>query len=286
MARDYPLAAFALRSNKQARLIVTRHVLFPMNRLHRITLSRASRVIAVSEAVASQLRTDRVVAPDRISVVLNGIDTSRFAASSPTPAREEFLSNWKLPSNSLLVGTVGELSPLKGQGEVLQAAVQVLAHRPNAYFIIAGVDHSKDNKNRVALERSIEQLNLKDRVRLVGWLGDLAQFYKVLDVFVSASHAESFGLAIVEAMASGVAVVATKTEGAREIIQDGETGTLVPIGDSDKLAKTILELLGNKDRRARMGGMAQESVGKRFSVERMIAETEEIYRAEVGEITK
>lgn len=286
MARDYPLAAYAVRQNKDARLIVTRHVLFRLNRLHRITLSGAARIIAVSEAVASQLRSDGVAAPEKISVVLNGIDTTRFEEARRKFDRAEFLCSWNLPDHSLLVGTVGELTPLKGQAEFLQAAVQVLKQQPNAYFFIAGIDHSQGNKNRTVLERLTEDLNLTERVRLVGWLEDLGQLYCALDVFVSASHTESFGLAIAEAMASGAAVVATETEGAREIIQPGETGLLVPVRDVDKLAEAVLELLDNKDRRIRLGRAAQQSVGAQFGVERMIDETEEIYRAEIEKLRR
>jgi glycosyltransferase involved in cell wall biosynthesis len=281
MARDYPLAAYAVRLNKEARLIVTRHVLFRMNRLHRITLSGAARIIAVSEAVASQLRSDQLAPPEKISVVLNGIDTTRFAEARRRFERDQFLRDWKLSDDCLLVGMVGELTPLKGQSEFLQAAVQLLTQQRSLCFVIAGIDHSPGNRNRIALERLIEELNLTEHVRLIGWLGDLAQLYCALDVFVSASHTESFGLAIAEAMASGTAVVATETEGAREIIQPGETGLLVPIGDVDQLAKAVLDLLDDKNTRVRLGSAAQQSVATRFSVQRMIDETEEIYRAEI-----
>jgi glycosyltransferase involved in cell wall biosynthesis len=159
--------------------------------------------------------------------------------------------------------------------------VHLLKQHPNLYFFIAGIDHSRDNKNRIALEQLIEELKLTERIRLVGWLDDLAQLYCALDVFVSSSHTESFGLAIAEAMASSAAVVATDTEGAREIIQTGETGLLVPIGDVDKLAKAVLDLLDDKNRRVGLGRAAQESVATKFGVERMIDETEEIYRAEI-----
>lgn len=281
MARDYPLAAYAVRQNKDARLIVTRHVLFPLNRLHRITLSGATRIIAVSQAVAAQLRSDRVASPEKISVVLNGIDTPKFEEAKRNFDREHFLRSWKLPNDSLLVGTVGELTPLKGQAEFLQAAAKIVRRHPNVYFFIAGLDHSQGNKNRTAIERLTQELNLTERVRMVGWLEDLAQLYCALDVFVSASHTESFGLAIVEAMASRAAVVATETEGAQEIIRTGETGILVPVSDVDALTEAVLELLDNKDRRVRMGRAAQQSVAAQFSVDRMIDETEEIYRAEI-----
>lgn len=281
MARDYPLAAYAVRRNKGARLIVTRHVLFPLSRLHRVTLSRAARIIAVSEAVAAQLRADAVAKPERISVVLNGIDARRFENASNRFSREQFLGSWGLPGNSLLIGTVGELTPLKGQEEFLRAAAEVRKQFPNSHFIIAGTDSSRGNKNRAFLERLIRELKLTEHVRLVGWVEDLAQLYCALDVFVSASHTESFGLVITEAMASGASVVATETEGAREIIQAGETGLLVPVGDVARLAAAIVELLGDEDKRDRLGTTAQQAAVAQFSVERMIEETEEIYRAEV-----
>jgi glycosyltransferase involved in cell wall biosynthesis len=160
----------------------------------------------------------------------------------------------------------------------------VITQYPNVYFFIAGIDHSPENKNLKALEHLIEELNLTDHVRLVGWLEDLVNLYCALDVFVSASHTESFGLAIAEAMASSAAVVATETEGAREIIQPEETGILVPIGNVDRLGKAILELLNDRDKRLRFGQAAQQTVAAKFGIERMIDETESIYRKELESI--
>lgn len=277
MARDYPLAAYAARKNEDARLIITRHVLFPLNKLHRATLSRASAVIGVSEAVAMQLRHDKVVPEQNIRVVANGIDTERFRNARQRFHREEFLEQWSLPASSFLLGTVGELTPLKGQAEFLKAAVQVGQEFPSAYFIVAGTDNSSGQTNAAALQELAIRLKITGRVRVVPWLDDIAQLYCALDVFVSASHTESFGLAIAEAMASGTAVVATRTAGASEIIRDGETGLLVPIGDADGLAETLIELLRNTDRRTRLGDAAQRAVSARFGIEPMIAATEKIY---------
>ena len=283
MARDYPLAAYAAIKNPGSKLIVTRHVLFGLSPLHRMTLSKCARIIAVSQAVASQLRADAIVPAGKISVVVNGIDTARFQAAREKFIRREFLTRWELPQNSSLVGTVGELTPLKGQEDFLRAAAQVLKQHPSAYFIVAGIDHSRGNQHRTHIERLIEDLNLRERVRLVGWMEDLAQLYCALDVFVSASRTESFGLALAEAMASGTAVAATETEGARELIQPDETGLLVPIGDIDRLANAVLKLVKDQDLRDRLGTKAQQAAATSFSVERMIAETEAIYRAEIPE---
>ena len=284
MARDYPLAAYATRTNAATRLIITRHVMFPLTRLHRITLSRAARIIAVSQAVASRLKTDAVVPTEKISVVLNGIDTARFSKARVEFNRRQFLETWKLPPDSLLVGTVGELTPLKGQEEILRAAPHLLKRLPQLHFIIAGIDHSREKQHRTRLEELVKELNLTTHVSLVGWLDDLAELYCALDVFVSASHTESFGLAIAEAMASGTAVVATETEGATEVIKAGETGLLVPIGSVDTLAETIWSLLKDNEEKIRLGRAAQQSAGANFSLERMILETEAIYRTELQEL--
>ena len=284
MARDYPLAAYAARTNAASNLVITRHVLFPLSRLHRITLSRAARIIAVSQAVASGLKTDGIVPAEKISVVLNGIDTARFSEAKAKFSRRQFLEKWKLPADTLLVGSVGELTPLKGQEEILRAAPQLLKQLPETHFIIAGIDHSREKQHRTRLEQLIKELNLTTQVSLVGWLDDLAELYCALDVFVSASHTESFGLAIAEAMASGTAVVATETEGAGELIETGETGLLVPIGNVDRLVESILLLLEDKEKRVRLSGAGQHAAAANFSLERMIKETEAIYQAELQEV--
>lgn len=276
MARDYPLAAYAAARTSGAKFVVTRHVLFPLNRLHKLTLARVARVIAVSEAVSLQLRSERIVSPSRIAVVKNGVDVDRFANNTFDSTRTR--SAWGIPADALVVGTVGELKPLKGQEEFLRAAAVILKTYPNTYFVVAGIDSSNGKQNLDRLQQLSNHLNLQDRVRFVEWLPEIAQLYSAIDLFVSASRAESFGLAIAEAMASGTPVVATKTEGAKEIVEEGVTGLLVPIEDDDAIAAAVISLLNDRERSARIGSQAQEVVRSQFGIERMINSTEEIYR--------
>jgi glycosyltransferase involved in cell wall biosynthesis len=217
------------------------------------------------------------VPPEKITVVLNGIDVDRFDKARKEFNRAEFLRSWGLPDEGFLVGTVGELKALKGHEEFVRAAKQILYEFKNAYFIIAGVDTSPNGENRTALNRLIEQLNLVDHVRIVGGLEDVAPLLCSLDVFVSASRIESFGLAIAEAMACGVAVVATETAGAREILGQNETGLLVPVGDAQALATAVRALLNDKDRRKYLGNAGGKAVCEHFSLDRMVETTERIY---------
>ena len=278
MARDYPIAAYAAARNRGASLVITRHVLFPLSSLHKLTMSKVARVIAVSNAVAQQLRTEGIAPKERIVVVNNGVSFQRFEDVAKSFDRRAFLEAWRLPEGSLLVGIVGELKPLKGQEEFLRAASLVAKLVPNSFFIVAGIDSSPDQQYRQHLYQLTSALELKDRVRFINWIEEIGELYCVLDIFVSASQTESFGLAIAEAMACSTAVVATRTEGALEILEHGELGMLVPINDEDALASAVLTLLQNEDKRRVLAKRGAESVRERFSLERMVRETEQIYR--------
>lgn len=278
MARDYPLASYAARRNPGSKLIITRHVLFPLNRFHSLTLSNVARIIAVSEPVARELRARVSVPAERIVVIPNGISVQRFEQATSLSERLALRGQWKIPEEGSLIGTVGELKPLKGHEEFLRAAAIIRRRLPAAQFLIAGMDTSRSKDNLAALEELIAHLDLSGSVHIAGWIDDLASLYRALDVFVSASRTESFGLAIAEAMAAATAVVATKTEGAAEIITNGETGLLVPIGDVEGLAAAVIDLLDDENKRVRLATSARERIRERFSLERMVEETESTYR--------
>ncbi len=275
MARDYSLAAYAARRNRQAKFIVTRHVLFQMNRLHRHTLARAHRVIAVSNAVARELRSQRIVIDGQLTVVPNGVDVDRFAI---TFNRSEFLGGMGLPADVPLVGSIGELRTLKRHDDFIRAAARVASQFPETHFVLAGVDTSHSSDVHKHLEQLVVETGLKERFHFLGWVEDAEKLLRAIDVFVSASETESFGLAIAEAMAAGTAVVATATEGAREVVDDQETGILVPIGDVAKMTESILILLSDDERRRQIATRAREVVNAKFSLKRMVDQIERIYQ--------
>ncbi|HEY0349668.1 MAG TPA: glycosyltransferase family 4 protein [Pyrinomonadaceae bacterium] len=268
VARDYPLAALAT-GRSQARLVLTRHVLFPLNRIHRLTLRRTSRVIAVSQAVAASLYASSIFAPEKIITIHNGLDINKFARAIKDPA----------PGRKLRVGMVGHIAPIKGQEDFVRAAAIVQTDRDDVEFIIAGEDKSHSRENRVALEKLIGDLKMDHAIKLTGWVDDVANLLSMLDLFVSPARSEPFGLSIVEAMAAGVPVVATASEGAREIIEDNQTGRLVPVGDSEAMAAAILDLLKARTDRKRLAENALVSLREHFSLDRMVERTVDVYAA-------
>jgi glycosyltransferase involved in cell wall biosynthesis len=261
MARDYSLASYAAR-RRETKFIVTRHVLFPLSRLHRRTLARAARVIAVSQAVASELRASGIVNEGQIAVVPNGVDIDRFKLTCAES------------HSGLLVGSIGELRTLKRHDDFIRAAAQVASRFPEAKFVLAGTGEGRDQ-----LEQLVVELGLSDRFRFLGWVEEAEKLLCEMDVFVSASETESFGLAIVEAMAAETAVVATATEGAQEVVEDQKTGFLVPIGDVDRIADAVNKLLGDPKQRHEIAARAKQAANEKFSLTRMVDEIEQIYLA-------
>jgi glycosyltransferase involved in cell wall biosynthesis len=277
MARDYSLASYAAQRNRDTKFIATRHVLFKLNRLHRHTLSRAVRVIAVSQAVAKELRAARILNDKQIAVIPNGIDVERFSKTCADFDRGQFLRSIQLPVDGHLVGSVGELRTLKRHDDFIRAAALIAEKFSETQFVLAGVDTSESGEVRKQLEKLVAELGLRDRFHFPGWMDEAEKLLCAMDVFVSASETESFGLAIVEAMAAGTAVVATATEGAREVIEDQKTGILVPIGDVKRIAESVISLLADPEKRSAIATQSIQSAATRFSLKRMVDEIEALY---------
>ncbi|HET8783528.1 MAG TPA: glycosyltransferase family 4 protein [Pyrinomonadaceae bacterium] len=267
-ARDYHLAALAVRLGSRSRLVLTRHALFPLRGINRQLLRSAGRVIAVSEAVAVSLRCNGVIDPSKIRVVHNGIDIERFNRSRGT-------------GDGVLVGTVGHLAPIKGQDVFVRAAALIAKRRTAVRFVVIGEDKSPQMIHRRSLENLIAELGVCEIVSLPGWRDDVPALLSSLTLFVSAARSEPFGLAIVEAMAAGLPIVATTSEGALEILEDGHTGKLVPANDHEALANAIDDLLDDAHERSRLARNALLAARQHYSLTRMAHDTEQVY----GELT-
>jgi glycosyltransferase involved in cell wall biosynthesis len=264
-ARDYHLASLALRLASRGHLVLTRHTLFPLRSINRPLLKNAGRVIAVSQAVAESLRGNGVIESSKITVIHNGIDIDRFERSNAI-------------DSPIVVGTVGHLAPIKGQDIFVRAAALISARRPDVQFVIAGEDKSPQMSYRRSLESLVAELGLSDVMSMTGWRDDMPALLSSLTLFVSAARSEPFGLAIVEAMAAGLPVIATASEGAMEIIEDGLSGKLVSADDPEALAQAINDLLDDSIERSRLGRNARLAARERYSLERMASATEQVYR--------
>ncbi len=275
-ARDYIPSSLACRMAKTAKFVLTRHVLFPLKPFHRFTLTNLSKAIAVSKPVEANLQ--KVFPKEKVILISNGIDVESRMNVNLEKLRQEFRFEHNIPFDAFLVGTVGELKVLKGQRDFILAA-QIIAQKfPDAHFVIVGKDNSVKKDFRRELKRLVKIFRLEERFLWLDWVEDTAPLLAALDVFVSASHTESFGLAILEAMAIGGAIAATGTEGANELLQTNVSGKIIPMKDPIKLAEAIGEFLSDEKLRETSGKNAQARAKEKFGLERMIEETERVYQ--------
>jgi len=258
-------------------LVLTRHLLFPLKRLHRITFKQANQIIAVSKGVAKSLLSDNIIAAEKVSVVLNGVDTEIFEQAANDIKKQAEMRRKLAPDTNFLIATIGELREHKGQEDFIRAAAIVAEKYKDAKFLIIGQDNSKTQDYQTYLESLVNELNIKNQVIFTGWQEEMPMLYAAIDIFVSAARSEPFGLVIAEAMASGTAIVATETVGAGEILENNITGILTPIENPQAIANAIAKLLEDEKMKKILEKNARKRVKEKFGLERMVAETEKIY---------
>jgi glycosyltransferase involved in cell wall biosynthesis len=161
-----------------------------------------------------------------------------------------------------IVGAVGRLSPEKGYADLVRAAERVARRDRGIGFVLFG-----DGPLRDALERQVAEAGLCGRFALAGFRHDVGKFLPFIDVMAQPSFTEGLPVAVLEAFAAGVPVVATAVGGTPEVIENGVDGRLVPPGDPSALAESLLHVLDDDERRRRMGKRAREKVLARFTFE-------------------
>jgi glycosyltransferase involved in cell wall biosynthesis len=276
-AKDYLPVSLAVRFAPPAKLILTRHVLFSMRRSQKFALGNVAIIIAVSSAVEANL--EKTFPKEKIVKIPNGIEIEKWADADKEMLFREFRFLHNIPFDAQLVGTVGELKRLKGQQDFVLAANEIAKKSGDAHFVIVGKDNSYKKDFRRELKRLVKVFGLEDKFLFLDWIEDTAPLLSALDIFVSPSHSESFGLAILEAMACGKAIVATTTEGAKELIEDGKSGKLAAIKEPLEIARAIQEFLSDKKMRETFGKNAQTIAREKFSLQKMIEQTEKVYQS-------
>ena len=266
-------ASSTKRDGRAPALVASRRVDFHLkgNSFSRWKYRQVDCFIAASEAIRTMLVADGVDA-DRTVTVHEGIDIEHVAAAEPVNVHEAF---W-LPHHAPVVGNVAALVPHKGQRHLVEAAHLVVREVPDARFIILG-----EGELREPLERQVREYRLEKHVLLPGFRTDVLGCIKGFDLFAMSSVTEGLGTSLLDAMACSRAIVATRTGGIPEIVEDGLNGVLVPPRDHAAMARAIVGLLKDEGERRRMGEAGFARVQARFTVERMVAETASVY-ARVG----
>jgi glycosyltransferase involved in cell wall biosynthesis len=238
--------------------------------MDRLMYRLSDRILVTSQASKQIVMNSEHIPARYLSVVYNGVDISTFAGRSD---RAEVRAELGVPVDAVLIGAVGRLTADKGGQDVLIRAVgRVRETCPQVRLVMVG-----DGPLRPGLEQLTAQLGLCDSVIFTGLRSDVPRLLGALDVFVLPSEREALPVAVLEAMAAGLPVVATRVGGLPEVVADGETGFLVPPGDVAALQGVLEKLAGDPALAARLGAAGQAHVQAHFTVQQMVRQVEQLY---------
>jgi glycosyltransferase involved in cell wall biosynthesis len=238
------------------------------NHLDRMALKKFNALAAVSDKVAQRLLAFGVPA-EKIKTIANGIDVTAFERAEPLPLLNA--------EGSTVVGVVARLDLQKGFEYLLQAARKLCKTFSGLKIVIVG-----DGPDRDAIEEMIEQYGLQSNVILAGQQSNMPGVYAAMDIFVLPSLNEGLPMTILEAMAASKPVIATRVGAIPSVIKDGENGLLVDPRDSEGLRNAIANLLGDAERRRRMGDQAHALVSRGYTSEAMALKYREMYEEVLG----
>jgi glycosyltransferase involved in cell wall biosynthesis len=237
--------------------------------LKRLLNNRVAAVVTNSQANFCYLANQRIINQQRLFCIHNGLELDRFVNKLHCLPDG---SAWSGMRNRLVVGTVGSLRSVKAPDVFVRVAARVLVSRPDTAFVHVGDGPMKDEIKALSRE-----LGIQDSLLFLGQRQDVPQLLAGMDVFVLTSSSEGMPNAVMEAMAAGLPCVVTDVGDCKELVHDGETGFVVPVGNEEKLAERILLLLRDKALRRHMGLKGRERI-QAFDVRRMVEQYKELYQ--------
>lgn len=232
---------------------------------HRWTYSRVDRILTISELMREQAVKTLPVDPDKVHTLYYGIAADELSARRGDPG--ETRRKFGVPEDAFLIGLVGRLEESKGQAVLLKAFARICQKFPQAQLIFAGDPPPEREGYDQELKSLAAELGVAQRVHFIGFQAETAPVFAALDLCVLASKQEAFGLVLLEAMAQGKPIIATRAGGVPEVIQDGVNGLLVNPEDPAELAGAMERLMQDADLRERLGAEGFRIVRERFSLD-------------------
>ncbi len=247
------------------------------NRLRRLCAPLVNRFVTVSHDLRRWLVSDVRISAQKVITIHNGVDTARFAPGDRDASRAAL----SLAPDQPVVGTVGRLDPVKDHAGLIRAFCVLLREYPDAVLLIAGDGPCRDD-----LGGLIASLGLVEHVRLLGERDDIPRVLAAMDAFVLPSIAEGISNTILEAMATGLPIVATRVGGNPELVEDGVNGILVPRQDPTALATAIGAYLGDAHLRAVHAKSSRQRAVQQFGLQRMRDAYRDLYSNLAAQVSR
>jgi len=241
--------------------------------LERARSGRADAIVCVSEAVARYAERGMGLSADRLCVIYNGYDPARL---EPTADRNDVLIRLGVDPESRVVGFLGRLDRQKGPDVLLRACRQFMPRVSEASVLFVGAGPMERSLKRAARDPLYGR-----RIHFAGHREDIANLLQCFEVFAFPSRWEGFGLSLLEAMVSGLPIVASRVDSVTELVEDGKSALLVAPENRERLGNSVLWLLNNPERASALGEAARERAADRFGLGPMVDRHIELYRSAV-----
>jgi glycosyltransferase involved in cell wall biosynthesis len=247
---------------------------------HRFTYAHVSKVMAISHVIHKNVLDTTPMTPDRVMTLHDAIDTDFLSLRQVdrTTVRKEF----GFGSDLVVIGFVGRFSPGKGHEELLEAASLLSKKHRDIHFLVVGEASQGEERYAQKIRTLSLSLGLERTVTFAGYRRDIPEVMAAFDIFAFPSHAESFGVVLIEAMAMERPVVSTNCDGVLDIVVDGETGLYVHPRNATELAAALARLIEAPELRERMGKAGRKRVEEMFDQRRQMNEIEEVYYKLLG----
>lgn len=250
--------------------------------IYRVLERRAARythaIVTVADAMIEQSVAAGIAPRNRFTTIRSGMETDRFAPNAQH--RTRLRENWPFPPDCVIAGTVARLFENKGYDDLIAAMPAAVAACPNLRFVWIG-----DGPHRERYLQRLVELNLRDRVHLTGLIPptELPFVLSGLDFVAHASRWEGLARVLVQALLTELPVISFDNDGAPEVVTPGVTGILVPMGDTQRLGRGMIELTKDPDLRRSMGAAGRAACLDRFDWRRMVDEIEQLYAARIAQ---
>ena len=242
---------------------------------HRFLYENVDFIIANSQIIQQNILNTHPVRAEQVGVIHLGIDTQRFHPDFAV--RQEVRKEFGYTPENLVIGIAGRLQAGKGHLEFLKMAEHLGNRYPHLRFLMIGGATYGEEAEANQIRLKAQNSPIRDRIRLTGFRHDIHRLLNALDIFVFPSHAEAFGLVLLEAMATGLPVVSSNCDGVLDIVTDRIEGFLVPPKEVEQLVVAVEKLIQSPELRRHFGQVGCQKVKEQFDLEQMVDKIEDLY---------
>jgi glycosyltransferase involved in cell wall biosynthesis len=249
--------------------------------LHKIIYNRINIAFAISEAIKQNMIDTTPLTPEKVLLIHNCIDVNKFDPEKSH--RAEVRNEFKVGESEILIGMMARFSPGKGHEEFLAAAKSLNDKYDNLKFMIVGKASYREENYEKEI-KSLASSSIKQNILFPGFREDTADILSAMDIFVFPSHAEAFGIALIEAMAMELPTVSANAEGVLDITVDKETGFLFENKNAGDLSEKVTKLIDSKEKRIAFGKKGRQRVRDKFNLDIQTKKVLEIYSSLISGI--